>query len=177
MGKNAHTAQRRDRTVAEEGATTRSLAPVRVAQRARTAETLASVLRSLVASGEKGATLRAAAKRAGISHTQLERLCDPLSGRGLLFDLVHALGPKIAAAVLRAELTEVERGRGSLDLRDVVLDVQTHVGRLAERTRAAHADGELTADEIDDIEGAAHATQAAAATALAVCAAARRALR
>lgn len=176
MADGSHPAKPAASRVGAAGATKSKLTPARVAQRAQSAETLATVLRALVASGEKGATKRAAARRAGISHEQMNRLCDPLSGRGLLLDLLHALGPKVAAAMLRAELARIEV-RGIGDLRDAALDVQTAAGRLADRVRGAHADGVVTLDEIDQIEGAAHGAQAAAAATLATCAAARRALR
>lgn len=104
-----------------------NLAPARMSWRAAAAGVFDRCVREAVARGNKAATLRRLGKRLGLSHTSMERLADPRSGRGLMVDVVMALPPPLAADVLVALLATLD-GDARVSARDTLDAIAIDLG-------------------------------------------------
>ncbi len=80
-----------------EGAVPERLAPVRVTWRALAAEALDRAI-TAASRVSDGCTRRAVARRLGVSHTSVERWCDPASGRVAKAGDIDAMGARVAVS-------------------------------------------------------------------------------
>lgn len=156
------------------GAAGNSLAPSRVRARALAASVLRDALASLVTAGHDAATQRAVAKRLGVSHTQMQRWCGDGDPAVTLGDVL-AMGPSVAAAVLRGALAAVAPPPppGAACPQAIALSAFQHVGDLAETARRAVADGVVTHEEWGAVDARLDAMEADIARARAAVRAAR----
>lgn len=137
----------------EAGATGKTMAPARVASRRWAAGVLRGTLDALVAAGHKGATGRAVARRLGISHARVQRLCGDGDPAVTLGD-IRAMGNKIARAVLSAALADCAPApKGSSTCpQAITLVALSHVGDLADIVRRVVADGRVTKGEWVEVD-------------------------
>lgn len=144
------------------GAAGRSLAPRRVSARALASSVLRDTLAALAHHGHGEATQRAIATRLGVSHTQVQRWCGDGDPAVTLGD-VMAMGPRVAAAVLRGALAAVAPAPVTSAApcpQAIALSALSHVGDLAETARRAVADGVVTAEEWGDVDARLDAMEA-----------------
>lgn len=118
------------------------LSPARVAARALGARIFAATSRALTAQGDDGGSIRAIAKRVGLSHQQVDRCADEKSGDGVHLDTILAAGPRFAAEFFRLALAEVEGANvpTNIDPGQLALQLASRVGRLATKQQEFIAD-------------------------------------
>ena len=95
-----------------EGAVVKKMAPERVLFRSTVASLLGDAVRARVSGGDGASSLRAIARRLGVSHTQGERWVDPNSGRAIPLGDVLAMPRELARETLVRCLGELENGEG-----------------------------------------------------------------
>jgi len=108
--------------------------------RPRVAGVLDRCVREAVARGNKDATLRKLARSLKLSHTSLERMADPRSGRGVMVDLVMSLPRDLAVDVLVALLAQLDDD-SQVSTRDTLDAIAIDLGVAIQRLKTDLADG------------------------------------
>jgi hypothetical protein len=109
--------------------------------RPRVAAVIDRCVRDAVARGNKAATLRKLGKLLRLSHTTMERIADPRSGRGVMVDLVLSLPRDLAVDVLVALLAMLDEGAADVSTRDTLDAIAIDLGVAIHRLKRDLADG------------------------------------
>lgn len=155
----------------------KALSPDRVRWRAVAAELVHQASTACVEAGEGEGTLRAIAAKLGVSGAHMQRAADPRSGVALAFGDVLA-GPRAwrdrvlalaVAHVAESSARVIESPVGEL------LRITVKLGELAGATVQVIADGVVTPEEWEEVEGRLLSIETMCRNARAACGAARRA--